>query len=144
MKKLLVVLSLGFLAAGCSGASSAPSASTNPPASVAGTSTSSGTKLTDEPYANFAYEVDPNNMSSLAKQATTGFDISAQTLANGDSKVTMHASNPEYHDQTYELKPGQKLYFIEKNLGDDKDGEDKFLGDDTAVVVDSNGYVVTQ
>lgn len=146
MKKIFFTSAIiALLAAGCGGNSpSGPNSSSGSTASSSA-ATASGTKLSDEPYANSAYEIDPNNMSAAAKQATQGFNISSQTLANGDTKITLAANgNPEYHTQAYELKSGQKLYFIEQNPGDDQPDHDAFAGDDTAVVVDQNGYVVQQ
>ena len=48
----------------------------------------------------------------------------------------------EYKDQVYTVKTGEKLYFIEKFLQDDQNGEEKNIKDDTAVLVDTEGYVV--
>lgn len=148
---IVIAAAFGYMYLGKSKPSSYSSSNSNPADSVSPTTadsaapaagTSQGTKLADEPYANFAYEVTPGNLSTTTQLALTGFDVSQQSLTNGDTKITLTATNPEYKTQSFELKPGQKLYFIEKNLGDDKDGQDKFLGDDTAVVVDQDGYVV--
>jgi hypothetical protein len=101
-----------------------------------------GVKLADEPYAPYVYLVDPNNLSSKAKQALTGFNVTADTLSNGDTKINLAAINPEYRSQSYELKPGQKFYFIESSFGDDSDNHESNPRDDSGVVVDQNGYVV--
>ena len=140
MKKLLAISALAaLLAAGCNQAASAPSGGGQAQAA----SPAAGTKLSDEPYANYAYEVDPNNLSAQAKQALAGFTVSSKALDAGDTQITLAATgNPEYHTQVYTLKPGQKLYFIEKSWGDDGGDKDFSYGDDTAVVVDQNGYVV--
>ena len=102
-------------------------------------------KFSDEPYYNFAHEIDPNNLNNLSatvKQAPIGFNLSSNKNSDGIITVNLTSTNTEYHNQSYTLKPGDKLYFIEKSLGDDADGQERFLGDDTAVVVDQNGSVV--
>jgi hypothetical protein len=99
-------------------------------------------KFSDEPYYTFAYEIDPNNLSSTTRQAMTGFSVTSQKNADGTITVSLTSTNTEYHNQSYNLKPEDKLYFIEKNLKDDVGGQEKFLVDDTAVVVDQNGNVV--
>jgi len=47
-----------------------------------------------------------------------------------------------YANQTFIVKPGYKLYFVEKSRGDDVGGVDANFGDDKGVLVDLNGYVV--
>lgn len=141
-KYALAGITIALLAAGCNSSGNQTSSNSN---GSSGPTTAPGTKLSDEPYAKYTYEINPANLSAAAKQATLGFNISSQTLTSGDTKITLDAiSNPEYHSQSYELKPGQKLYFVEKNTGDDTPQHDNFPADDSAVIVDQNGYVVSQ
>lgn len=98
-------------------------------------------KLSDQPYFKQAYLIDPTNLSSDAKQALTGFSITSQTLPNGDTQIVLEAKKAGYQTQTYALKPGQHLYFVERTLLDDKNDQDNNYRDDFAVVVDANGYV---
>jgi hypothetical protein len=97
----------------------------------------------DSPMFSFAYQIFPGALSADAKQAMTGFTTQIQTTSDGSTQVTMTATNPEYTSQQYVVKPGYKLYFIEKNPGDDSVSENKdgFLADDTAVLVDAQGYI---
>jgi hypothetical protein len=72
----------------------------------------------------------------------TGFDLQKEQLTNGSQKITLKALSPEYHDQIYTVKPGQKLYFIETSMGDDQDNLETNMGDDRAVLVDADGYIL--
>ncbi len=108
---------------------------------------SASLKFADQPYAQNAYLIDPaslHNMDAATKAALAGFMVTAQTEATDTTIVNFTSENTEYHDQSYTLHSGEKLYFIEKNLGDDQNGTEKFLRDDTAVVVDQNGNIVPQ
>ncbi|HTY44351.1 MAG TPA: hypothetical protein VMC80_03845 [Patescibacteria group bacterium] len=107
---------------------------------VAGSSNE--TKLSDSPYANYAYLISSDTLSPEAQQAITGFQINKAANSDGTTTYNLIASNPEYQNQSYTLQPGQSLYFIERSLGDDNDGTEGFLGDDHAIIVDSNGYIV--
>jgi hypothetical protein len=100
------------------------------------------TKLSDSPYANYAYLISTTPLSSDAQQAISGFSINEQTNSDGTTTLNLIALNPEYQNQSYTLKSGQSLYFIERSLGDDGNGAENFLGDDHAIIVDSNGYIV--
>ena len=40
------------------------------------------------------------------------------------------------------MKLGQKLYFIETSLGDDRNDQEYALGDDAAVLTESDGTIV--
>jgi hypothetical protein len=93
-------------------------------------------------YAN-SYQIFPGALTAQAKAAMNGFMTQTQTMADGSAQVAMTATNPEYKNQLYVVKPGYSLYFVEKNSGDDavSTNTDKFPGDDTAVLVDPQGYV---
>lgn len=116
-----------------------------PTAPAVTNATTSVMKFKDQPYVQFAYEVDPNGLNALSptlKLALSGFTLTAKKETNGSTVVSFKSINTEYHDQQYTLRPGDKLYFIEKNLKDDQDGQEKYLQDDTAVVVDKDGNIV--
>ncbi len=100
------------------------------------------TKLADSPYANYAYLISGDSLSSAAQTALTGFSLSHKTLSNGDVEYTLTAQIPGYQNQTYTLSSGEKLYFIELTTRDDVGGSDRLLGDDHAIIVDANGYIV--
>lgn len=109
---------------------------------VSGNSNSNETKLSDSPYANYAYLISSDPLSADAQQAISGFNINKQTNSDGTTTINLIALNPEYQNQTYTLQPGQSLYFIERSMGDDGNGTENFLGDDHAIIVDSNGYII--
>jgi nitrogen fixation-related uncharacterized protein len=99
-------------------------------------------KFSDSQYANSAYLISIDSYDSRTQQALSGFDVNKTTLADGTLHVVLTAKSAEYQTQTYDVKPGQKLYFIEKSLGDDSSGSDRFLGDDHSILVDASGYIV--
>lgn len=139
-KHLIIIPAIVLLAASCSKSNNNNTSSNNPPP----TSQQSGPKISDQEYANVAYLIDPSNQSTLSQKALTGFEVTSQSLPNGNTQIHLHALKSGYIDQTYELKPTERLYFIEKNLNDDsdQDKDDKFPQDDSAVVVDQNGFIV--
>lgn len=100
-------------------------------------------KFSDSKFFQYAYQVFPGALSDNAKLALTGFSMTTKTLSDGSTQVTLTAEKPEYRSQQYVIKPGNKLYLIEMNLQDDDNeaNEDKNLHDDTAVVVDPQGYI---
>lgn len=111
---------------------------------ISGNNSSSGTKFVDSPYYQYAYLISGNNLSAQAKTAITGFDLSKTSNSDGTATYTLTAIKQGYTNQTYTLSSGEKLYFIERSLGDDNtaDNSDFTLRDDTAIVVNSNGYIV--
>ncbi len=129
--------------------SSAPAASPSglgqnspSPASSNTQRTNKGAKFADTPLSKYAYLVSGDTLDASATRALSGFQLTKDTLPDGSKKITLQAKKSEYHTQTYALKPGEQLYFIETSFGDDASDEDYNLSDDTAVVVDANGYAV--
>jgi len=112
--------------------------------SSTGSSQVQSTKLTDEPYFNKVHLISGDTLDAAAQNAISGFSLSKSTLADGSVNITLAALNPEYTDRSYVVQSGQSLYFIEMSGGDDSppNGE-RYINDDSAVVVDSNGYVVS-
>ncbi len=101
-------------------------------------------RLQDTPYINYAYLISDNATSPQEEAALAGFQVQKQTLADGSLQVTLKALRQEYHDQTYVVQPGERLYFIETSFGDDRGSQEYNLGDDTGVLVDANGYIIPQ
>ncbi len=106
------------------------------------TTTQQRVKLADTPYMQVAYLLSGPTLSPEAEQAIAGFQLKKQPLSDGSTQYTLKAINPGYKDQTFTVKPGEKLYFIEGSFGDDSQNNEYALGDDGAVLVDANGYVV--
>ncbi len=94
--------------------------------------------------AQNAYLISTPTYDANTQTALAGFNVVKNPQADGSTQITLNATNPDYQTQTYTVKPGEKLYFIEGNLGDDSGNTDKTMGDDTAVLVDANGYIIGQ
>lgn len=114
-------------------------------ASQTGQNTSSSQLFASSPLAQYAYLISSGEPFDANTQlALTGFSITKNNLPDGSVQIILNAVNPEYKTQTYVVKTGEKLYFIEKNLKDDANNEEKFLADDTAILVNADGYIVEQ
>jgi hypothetical protein len=103
-----------------------------------------GEKFSDSKYYKNSYLISGETLSTQAQTALSGFSYSKTVNADGSITITLKAFNPEYKDQSYTLKAGQQLYFIENSFGDDSppNGENS-LQDDHAVLVDSNGNIIS-
>ena len=53
-----------------------------------------------------------------------GFAMTTKVMPDGSAQVTLTAQNPLYKTQQYMVKPGDTLYFIERNLKDDDPEKD--------------------
>ena len=73
----------------------------------------------------------------------SGFMMITKTLPDSSTQIVLTAQELGYTSQQYIVKPGDTLYFIERNLQDDNPQEDSDANshDDTAVLVDSQGYI---
>ena len=146
MKKLLAgAFFVVLLGAGCAPLApppASPSANANEQASA--NTPPADIKFVDQPFYKNAYLISGATMDAQTKQAITGFDITKKALANGAAEYDLKALKSEYKDQTYVIKPGEKLYFLETFMGDDDVNEnlEKGFRDDMAVVVDANGDMV--
>ncbi len=111
---------------------------------LAGSNSTSETLFSSSPYYSYAYLISGDNLSAQAKTALTGFDLTQVANSDGTITYTLTAHKQGYLNQTYTLSSGEKLYFIERSLGDDNaaDNTDFFPVDDMAVVVNSQGYIV--
>jgi hypothetical protein len=116
-----------------------------PPANSGNSAIPAGSiKFSDTPYYPYAYQISGNSRSNMANQALAGFKLDKTDNSDGTTTYILTALKQEYVNQSYTLQPGQSLYFIEMSMGDDDtaNNADYNLGDDFAVVVDSNGYIV--
>ena len=96
----------------------------------------------DSPFAANAYLISTDTYDAQTQQALSGFRVDKKTLTDGSMQITLNAQNTEYHTQTYTVAPGEKLYFIERSLGDDGGNQDINIHDDRAILVDGQGYIV--
>lgn len=149
----LSILTLALVAitlASCSSHTSSTSApgtpqaapSTPPTQQQAPSQNTNRIKLSQTPIANYAYVISDPNLSSRAQQAISGFSRTRTQLANGSIQIALKALEPQYQDQTIIVPKGDTLYFVETSYGDDPSHREYSLGDDRAILVDSNGYVV--
>lgn len=69
--------------------------------------------------------------------------MKTQTLADGSTQVDLvpTETGSNYKNQTFIVKTGFKLYFIEIRSGDDQPGQDNDPRDDIGILVDANGIV---
>lgn len=97
-------------------------------------------------YEQYAYKIGPGVLSESAKEALAGFTIRSKELPDRTTQVILQAQKKEYHTQTYLLKQGYSLYFIEESKNDDDPSShtDATLEDDTAVLVDPQGFIAIQ
>ncbi len=123
--------------------SSAASSSLDGTVAGASSTKNTGQLFAGSPYAANAYLISSGTWSANTKKALSGFNVQTSTNPDGSMQFTLNATNPEYQTQTYTVQSGEQLYFIESNLGDDSGNEDNFPGDDKAVLVDQNGYIVS-
>jgi hypothetical protein len=155
MKTMLIaILAVGLLLFGCAGnggqpPNANPQTGTGGPTGQLGTAPSAndtggaGVKFFDTKYGGTAVEVYPGTTSGASSAEVSGFEMSQSQQADGSVTITM---TEKAGGQTLSatVPKGGKLYFNDANPGDDTTGQDKFLQDDTLIVVDSNGYIVGQ
>ncbi len=130
------------------------SISSNPPKNIASvinnppqtgnSSNAQSIKFSDTQAYPYSYLISSDTLSSDAQQALTGFQLNKTSHSDGSVTYTLTALKQNYYNQVYNLKPSQSLYFIEMSSGDDSviDNYDRNLGDDHAIIVGSDGYVV--
>lgn len=138
---LVTVLPLALLA-GCGSSGTANNATA--PSSAAAVSSAAALKIQESADAPYAYLIseDPASFDTKTKEALVGFTVDRKVLADGTKVINLVATDPEYQSQSYTIKPGQKLYFIERYLQDDQNGQEKNMKDDRAVVTESDGTIV--
>ena len=89
-----------------------------------------------------AFLISTPTYDANTKTALIGFNVTQKPLTDGSNEITLSSQNKEYKTQVYTVKPGEKLYFIESFLQDDSGNTDRNLRDDTAVLVDADGYII--
>jgi hypothetical protein len=114
------------------------------PKSTTATATTNKQKFSDSSDFQYGYKIFPGALSSSAKEAMAGFAFTTKTMPDGSTQITLTSQNKFYKTQQYVVKPGSSLYFIERMMGDDdseKDTDARYT-DDTAIIVDVQGYIV--
>jgi len=92
-----------------------------------------GTAVVAQVQTVFAASSSPANVSSSVKK---------RTLADGSLQITLVALQSEYPDQTYVVKSGEQLYFVEASAADDSVSEDHAPADDRAILVSASGVIL--
>jgi len=118
--------------------------SSNPPSSMQSARTTTAMqKFSDSSDFQYAYKIFPGTLSTESKQAMAGFAMTTKSMPDGSSQVTLTAQKPEYTSQQYTVKSDYTLYFIERMPADDNPQEDSDQNhhDDTAILVDPQGYI---
>lgn len=93
-------------------------------------------------YASYSYQIYPGPMSSQARAAFSGYNMSTSTLVNGSVLINITVNGMPNH-QSVVVKPNYKLYIIETSMGDDSPNFDSSLGDDGFALVNATGYLVS-
>lgn len=137
----VVVPAATLILSGCGQSASNSLSNNNSNSAKTSTQSSAVVKFSDQPYFKNAYLISGDKLSADATSALAGFKMDKQTLPDGTVQIKLKAQEAQYHDQSYTLKAGEQLYFIDKFLGDDQGNAEANIGDDTAVVVDSQGNV---
>jgi len=102
-------------------------------------------KFSDTTDATFAVQIFPGATSDQAKQAMAGYEMQTKDVGNGTTQITLIPNGQTDRALVYQVKSDQKLYFVETRMGDDQSaGTDSNLEDDYGVIVDSQGFVVSQ
>jgi len=142
---LLVVMAVVLVVTACANNAAPTNVAPSNAGSVGAGSSISGqtaTKLSDTPVWKYAYLVSGDTLDPAAQTALAGFNLQKTPLSDGSVQFTFTTTRQSYFNQTYIVAPGQQLYFIESSMGDDGPDVDTSLRDDSAVVVDSQGYIV--
>ena len=114
-----------------------------PTSSKAGTTSKAkpGPLLSQSPYAPYAFEIYPGALSQNARLALAGFAFSARPEGGGfQLTLTVKGSSQAPIRHTY--PNGDRVYFVEANLGDDAGASEYNFGDDGLVVTDAQGRIV--
>lgn len=151
MKKLLILGFIGLVVVIGLVFVFAKQPSRTPVAGPANQSNGSQTNGSSQPqlfensvYKPYAYLISTDRIDASTQQALSGFKLERQNNSDGSQTITLKALDPSYADQSYAVKPGEKLYFIETSLGDDPDNHELSLSDDSAILVNAQGYIINQ
>lgn len=102
-----------------------------------------GDKFVGSAVEKFAHLIAPGTISADSQQYLTGFAVKSTSLEGGDTQVDLVPKDSDDQFQSYVLKPGDSLYFVEMTPVDDKADKDVDANyrDDYGIVVNSQGIV---
>lgn len=104
---------------------------------------SKGDNLLSSTMAQYAYIIAPGDIPAASQKVLTGFSVKTTALPDGSTQVDLVPKDSDDQFQSYVLKTGQSLYFIEMTPSDDKQDEDRDLNyrDDYGIITDANGVI---
>jgi hypothetical protein len=117
------------------------------------TSSSQCRDLSKTQYWQVSYLIAPmpNPEPSRTQAALDGFVVNTQKNADGTITVDIerqgrsdneNGEKPDQDDIKVDVSKGQKLYFLEGEMGDDAVGIDTHLNDEAVVLTDANNCIL--
>lgn len=102
-----------------------------------------GDKLMGSAMEKYTHLIAPGPISADSQQYLTGFSVKTTALSDGSTQVDLVPKDSDDQFQSYVLKTGQSLYFVEMTPLDDKADTDVDANyrDDYGIVVDASGLV---
>jgi len=102
-----------------------------------------GDKLAGSAMEKYTHLIAPGTISADSQTYLTGFTVKTTALPDGSTQVDLVPKDSDDQFQSYVLKTGQSLYFVEMTPLDDKADTDVDTNyrDDYGIVVDANGLV---
>lgn len=102
-----------------------------------------GKKFADNPLSSKAFLIAPvsGDLNADAQKALTGWTVDSAKNEDGSTQITLSPKDTDDVKQTFTLKTGFKLYFLEMTFGDEANDLDHNRGDDTGILVDDKGII---
>jgi len=104
---------------------------------------SKGDNLLTSATSQYAYKIAPGDIPAASQKVLTGFSVKTTQLPDGSTQVDLVPKDSNDQFQSYVIKTGESLYFIEMTSSDDKQDADKDLNyrDDYGIITDANGIM---
>lgn len=118
-----------------------PATSASPASGPGGNASSPGPALASQPYAQYAFQVWPGNLTASAQAALTGLSVTVHPQVGGLLITAGVIGQPTEPSRLYPA--GARVYVVEASMGDDSGASDYNLGDDGIVVTDAQGRIVS-
>jgi hypothetical protein len=93
-------------------------------------------------YKQYAFQVFPGPVSTDAKTALAGFDLSVQDQSDGTVLLNLKALSSRYRDASFTVDKKNAAYFVETSMRDDPNDAENNLNDDGLIVVSPDGYIL--
>jgi len=104
---------------------------------------SKGDNLLTSAMAQYAYKIAPGDIPAASQKVLTGFSVKTTALPDGSTQIDLVPKDSDDQFQSYVIKIGESLYFIEMTPADDKQDQDKDLNyrDDYGIITDAQGVM---